>query len=113
EKCYELSLEYADPAPVYSGLATNDYNITLDAWLPITHANYVEEDSDDIQDLGAWNEEASLHLAVNENAPIDSFDELAEHADEFSNEIVGIDPGAGLTQVTENDVIPTYRLEDM
>jgi len=113
EEGYDVSLEYADPAPVYSGLSTNDYNVTLDAWLPITHADYVDEYSDDIQDLGAWNEEASLHIAVNEDAPIDSLEELAEHADEFGNEIVGIDPGAGLVQTTESEVIPTYGLEDM
>ena len=113
EEGYDVSLEYADPAPVYSGLSTNDYNVTLDAWLPVTHADYVEEYSDDIEDLGAWNDEASLHIAVNEDAPIDSLDELAEYADEFNNEIVGIDPGAGLTQETENEVIPTYGLEDM
>lgn len=109
----EVNLEYADPAPVYSGLSTNDYNITLDAWLPITHADYVEEYGDDIEDLGVWNDESSLHLTVNEDAPIDSIDELADNADEFNNEIIGIDPGAGLTQQTENEAIPTYGLEDM
>jgi glycine betaine/proline transport system substrate-binding protein len=113
EEGYTVNLEYADPAPIYSGLSTNDYNVTLDTWLPVTHADYVEEYSEDITDLGAWNEESSLHLAVNEDAPIDSLDELAENADEFNNEIVGIDPGAGLTQITESEVIPTYGLEDM
>lgn len=110
---YTVNLQYADPAPVYSGLSTNDYNVTLDAWLPVTHADYVEEYSDDIVDLGAWNEESSLHLAVNEDAPIESLDELAEYADEFNNQIIGIDPGAGLTQLTESETIPTYGLEDM
>jgi len=113
EEGYTVNLEYADPAPVYSGLSTNDYNVTLDAWLPVTHADYVDEYSDDITDLGVWNDESSLHLAVNEDAPIDSLDELAENADEFNNQIIGIDPGAGLTQATEEDVIPTYGLEDM
>ena len=110
---YTVNLQYADPAPVYSGLSTNDYNVTLDAWLPVTHADYVDEYSDDIVDLGAWNEESSLHLAVNEDAPIESLDELAEYADEFNNQIIGIDPGAGLTQLTESETIPTYGLEDM
>src|SRR5699024_317046 len=35
EEGYDVTLEYADPAPVYSGLSTNDYNVTLDAWMPI------------------------------------------------------------------------------
>ena len=113
EEGYTVDLQYADPAPVYSGLATNDYNVTLDAWLPVTHADYVEEYADDIADLGAWNEESSLHFAVNEDAPIESLDELAENADAFNNQIIGIDPGAGLTQITENEVIPTYGLDDM
>lgn len=113
EEGYEVNLEYADPAPVYSGISTGDYDFTMDAWLPVTHADYVDEYSDDIVDLGVWNEESSLHLAVNEDAPIDSLEELADNADEFGNTIFGIDQGAGLTQVTENDVIPTYGLEDM
>lgn len=113
EEGYEVNLEYADPAPVYSGLSTNDYNVTLDTWLPVTHADYVEEYSEDISNLGSWNEESSLHLAVNEDAPIDSIEELADNADEFNNEIIGIDPGAGITQLTESEVIPTYGLEDM
>jgi len=113
EEGYDVNLEYADPAPVYSGLSTNDYNVTLDAWLPVTHADYVEEYDDDIVDLGTWNEESSLHLAVNEDAPIDSIDELADHADEFNNQIIGIDPGAGITQLTESETIPTYGLDDM
>src|SRR5699024_2598866 len=113
EEGYDVTLEYADPAPVYSGLSTNDYNVTLDTWLPVTHADYVEEYSEDVVDLGVWNDESSLHLVVNEDAPIDSLDELADNADEFNNEIIGIDPGAGLTQITESEVIPTYGLEDM
>src|SRR5690625_1020826 len=113
EEGYDVNLEYADPAPAYSGLSTNDYNVTLDAWLPVTHADYVEEYDDDIVDLGTWNAESSLHLAVNEDAPIDSIDELADHADEFNNEIIGIDPGAGITQLTESETIPTYGLDDM
>ena len=52
EQGYDVTLEYADPAPVYCGLASDDYDVTLDTWLPITHADYVEEYGDDIVDLG-------------------------------------------------------------
>ncbi|MGO1543071.1 MAG: glycine betaine ABC transporter substrate-binding protein [Gulosibacter sp.] len=110
---YTVNLEYADPAPVYTGLADGDYDLTLDTWLPLTHAEYVEEYGENIVDLGAWNEEASLTIAVNEDAPITSLAELAENADLFNNEIIGIDPGAGLTKTTQEQVIPTYGLEDM
>lgn len=113
EKGYNVTLEYADPAPVYSGLSTGDYDLSLDTWLPLTHASYMEEYGDDIVDLGTWNEDAVLTFAVNEDAPIQSIDELAANADQFGNTIVGIEPGAGLTEVTTNEVIPGYGLEGM
>ncbi len=113
EQGYDVTLEYADVAPVFSGISTGDYDATFDVWLPQTHASYIEEYGDDIVDLGAWNEEAALTIAVNEDAPIDSLAELAENADAFGNRIVGIEPGAGLTAATEDSVIPTYGLEDM
>ena len=43
EQGYNVELEYADPAPVFSGLSTGDYDVTLDTWLPITHSDFVEE----------------------------------------------------------------------
>ncbi|WP_157155406.1 glycine betaine ABC transporter substrate-binding protein [Diaminobutyricimonas sp. LJ205] len=113
EKGYTVNLEYADPAPVFSGLSTGDYDLNMDVWLPVTHESYIEEYGDDIVDLGAWNEESKLTIAVNEDAPIDSLAELAENADLFNNLLVGIEPGAGLTKATTEQVIPTYGLDDM
>ncbi len=112
DKGYDVTLEYADAGPVFAGLSTGDYDVALDGWLPLTHADYVKEYSD-VVDLGAWNEDAVLTLAVNEDAPITSIDELAANADAFGNKIVGIEPGAGLTQATQEQVIPTYGPEDM
>lgn len=113
EQGYDVELEYADAAPVFQGLSDGDYDVTLDTWLPITHADYVEQYGDDIVDLGAWNEDAKLTIAVNEDAPVDTLDELAENADAFGNRLVGIEPGSGLNRVTTDEVIPTYGLEDM
>ena len=113
EQGYDVTLEYADPAPVYVGLAAGDYDLTLDAWLPTTHKDYVAEYGDRLTDLGVWNDEAKLTLAVDKDAPIQSIDELAANADAFGNTIVGIDPGAGLTQITQDEVIPGYGLEGM
>ena len=110
---YEVELEYADPAPAFSGVVSGDYDLVMDGWLPVTHEDYVEEYGDDMVDLGVWNDEAVLTIAVNEDAPIESLDELADNADEVGNTLVGIEPGAGLTRVTQDEVIPTYGLEDM
>ncbi|TFD10591.1 glycine betaine ABC transporter substrate-binding protein [Cryobacterium sp. TMT1-2-2] len=113
EKGYNVELEYAAEAPVYSGLATGDYDLSMDIWLPDTHASYLEKYGDDIVDLGAWNTESKLTVAVNADAPIDSLAELAENADLFSNRIVGIEPGSGLNEAMEERVIPTYGLDGM
>lgn len=113
ERGYDVTLEYADPAPVYSGLSTDDYDVTLDTWLPVTHQDYIEQFGDDLVDLGAWNEDAKLTIAVNEDAPIDSLEELAANAEQFDGRLIGIEPGSGLNRVTTDDVIPTYGLDDL
>ncbi|WP_187264944.1 glycine betaine ABC transporter substrate-binding protein [Homoserinibacter sp. GY 40078] len=113
DKGYNVELEYSDVAPLFAGLSTGDYDFATDVWLPTTHAEYIEDFGDDIVDLGAWFDQAALTVAVNADAPIDSLAELADHADEFGNEIVGIEAGAGLTAAVENSVIPTYGLDGM
>ncbi|MDQ6754494.1 MAG: glycine betaine ABC transporter substrate-binding protein [Actinomycetota bacterium] len=113
KKGYNVTLDYAAPAPVYSGLSTGDYGVTLDTWLPTTHKSYVDKYGSKMVDLGAWNDEAKLTIAVNKDAPIDSLDQLAGKADLFKNRLVGIEPGAGLTEVTTKKVIPAYGLQNM
>ena len=111
EKGYNVKLDYADVLPVFSALSTGDYDVTLDGWLPITHKTLMEKYGDTIGDLGAWNDEAVLTVAVNKDAPIDSLEELAANGDMFNNRIVGIEPGAGLTEAVADRTIPTYGLD--
>ncbi|HEV7811962.1 MAG TPA: glycine betaine ABC transporter substrate-binding protein, partial [Leifsonia sp.] len=98
EKGYDVKFEYADAGPGFAGLSTGDYDLALDGWLPTTHATYMEKYGDSLVDLGAWNDEAKLTIAVNKDAPIDSLNQLASNAGEFGNRLVGIEPGAGLTE---------------
>lgn len=113
ENGYQVTVEFADVGPLYLGMSEGDYDVGFDAWLPATHKDYWEQYGDNMEDLGAWFEDAPLTIAVNEDAPIQSLTELAENADAFDNRLVGIDPGAGLTRITKENVIPTYGLEDM
>lgn len=113
EHGYEVELTYADVAPVFAGLANADFDFVLDGWLPVTHADYIAEYGDDLVDLGPWNEDAALTVAVNADAPIDSLTELAAAADDFNNEIVGIEPGSGLMGAMRDAVVPGYGLDDM
>ncbi|MDP9806273.1 glycine betaine/proline transport system substrate-binding protein [Trueperella bonasi] len=113
EQGYDVELTDADIGVVFTSIASGDMDLLFDAWLPLTHADYVEQYGDDLEDLGVWYDDAKLTIAVNNDAPITSLEELADNADVFGNEIVGIDAGAGLTQTTENAVIPQYGLEGM
>lgn len=104
--------EIADAAPLYAGLAGGDVDVYPSAWSEVTHADYMEEYGDDIEDLGAWYEGAVLTLAVPDYVDIDSIADLAGNADRFDGRIVGIEPGAGLTRTTKESVIPAYGLTD-
>jgi glycine betaine/proline transport system substrate-binding protein len=115
DKGYNVSLEYADPGTVFQALSDGDYDVATDVWLPATHASYLDEFGDDIEEVGPWFDSAALTVAVNADAPIDSLAELSDPAvaAEFGNRIVGIEPGAGLTKRLNENVIPTYGLEGL
>lgn len=107
---YDVTLAYADPAPVFQGVADGDYDIVTDVWLPLTHEDYIETFGDDMEQLGAWFDSAALTIAVNADAPVNSLEDLPDFVDEMNGTIVGIEPGAGLTAATET-AIGEYGLE--
>ncbi|MEX1077564.1 MAG: glycine betaine ABC transporter substrate-binding protein [Homoserinimonas sp.] len=113
EKGYDVTLEYLDIGPTFTALASGEVDVFMDSWLPNTHAAYLDEYGEDISKLGVWNSEGRNTIAVNADAPIDSLDELAENAHLFDNRLVGTDPGAGLTKMTQENAIPQYGLEEM
>lgn len=110
---YDVTLTTADAAPAYLAVANGDFDLVLDSWMPHTHEAYWDEYGDQMENLGAWYTNAKNTMVVNDDAPITSLDELAEHADEFDNRIVGMEAGAGLTKITDESVIPEYGLDDM
>ncbi|HEY4557829.1 MAG TPA: glycine betaine ABC transporter substrate-binding protein [Enteractinococcus sp.] len=109
---FEVNKNYMDLAPSFSALSTGDMDFNMNIWQPVTHAEYLEEYGDNLEEVGVWNSDANQVIAVNADAPFDSLDELADHAEEFDSRLVGIEPGAGLTERTEAYVIPEYGLED-
>lgn len=100
-----------EAGPLYAGLAQGDVDIYPSAWPELTHASYIEEYGDDIEDLGAYYEGAKLTIAVPEYVDITSIEDLAGNADRFGGRIVGIEPGAGLTAQTQDVMIPEYGLD--
>lgn len=102
--------EMSDNAPLYTGLADGDIDLMPSAWPEVTHAQYMDQYGDDIEDLGTYYDEAKLTFAVPEYTDIDSIDDLTGNASQFDGRIVGVEPGAGLTEITENTVMPEYDL---
>lgn len=105
--------EVVDAGPLYTALAQGDIDMYPSAWSEVTHASYMEEYGDDIEDLGTYYEGAVLTLAVPEYLDeINSIEDLKGNADLFGGKIIGIEPGAGLTKQTQETAMPEYGLDE-
>ncbi|WP_053353050.1 glycine betaine ABC transporter substrate-binding protein [Leucobacter musarum] len=103
--------ELTEAGVLYAGLAGGDFDIYPSAWPEVTHASYMEQYSSDIEDLGAYYDGAVLTMAVPDYVDIDSIEDLAGDAKRFDGQIIGIEPGAGLTKQTQEVAMPEYGLD--
>lgn len=99
-----------EAGPLYTGLAQGDVDIYPSAWPELTHAEYMDTYGDDIEDLGAYYDNAKLTIAVPEYSELNSIADLAGKGAEFDGKIYGIEPGAGLTAQTQK-MMPEYGLD--
>lgn len=108
---YEVEMQtLTEAAPLYTALAQGDVDMYPSAWPEVTHADYMKEYGDNIEDLGAYYPNAKLTFAVPEYSEMESIADLKDHVQELDGQIIGIEPGAGLTDMTKNSVIPEYGL---
>ncbi len=112
---YDVELIQTDIAPQYQGLAGGSIDMMLMSWLPATHEDYVAQVQDDIVFLGTLYFNARLGWAVPEYVPEDQLSSIAdlndpEVRDRLDGTITGIDPGAGLTQLSER-ALEVYELD--
>lgn len=107
---YEVNMTSLSAAAMWQAVASGDADAIVAAWLPTTHADYIERVGDDIEDLGVNLDGTKLGLVVPAYSDANSIADLNDHADAFNGEIIGIDPGAGLMGLTE-EVIETYDLD--
>ncbi|SJN38528.1 L-proline glycine betaine ABC transport system permease protein ProW (TC 3.A.1.12.1) [Microbacterium esteraromaticum] len=111
---YDIDMEdVVDAGPLYTALAQGDVDMYPSAWSEVTHASYMEEYGDKIEDLGTYYDGAVLTMAVPEYmTDINSIEDLNDNVELFDGKIIGIEPGAGLTKATQEKVIPEYKLDD-
>ncbi|MFI1356147.1 glycine betaine ABC transporter substrate-binding protein [Streptomyces sp. NPDC020898] len=101
----------SDNAPMYTALANGDIDLLSSAWPERTHKSYMDKYGDKIEDIGTYYDSAGLFLAVPTYSDIKSIADLPSHAKEFDGKVTGIEPGAGLTKATQDDVFPAYGLD--
>lgn len=97
-------------AAMYQGLANDEADAIFTAWLPLTHGDYMKQVGDKVEDLGPNYEGAKIGLVVPSYVEIDSIEELNGVKDKFDGKIIGIDPGAGIMQAS-NQAIDDYNLD--
>ncbi|MEU6859152.1 glycine betaine ABC transporter substrate-binding protein [Glycomyces sp. NPDC046736] len=106
--------EFAEAGLLFEGLSSGDVTVFLDGWLPVTHATYLETYGDQLEQIGEWNSNAALTVAVPSYVDgVNSLAELNDNAELFGGEIIGIEPSAGLTEAVQTATIPTYGITDL
>lgn len=111
---YDVETLPVAAAAIYQSLATGNADAMTTAWLPITHADYMNKVGEDVENLGTnLNGPAVLGWVVPSYVTIDSIPDMKDPkvAEKFNNKIIGIDPGAGLMRYSEK-ALKAYDLEN-
>jgi glycine betaine/proline transport system substrate-binding protein len=108
---YEVELTPVAVGPMYMGVASGDVDGTLASWQPIQRDN-LKAMGDRLVNLGPNIRGVRSGLVVPSYVTIDKIADLTENADKFDNEIIGIDPGAGVMQQTET-AMSKYNVKNM
>lgn len=104
----EVELQTLDLGLVFEGVAGGDVDAFQDVWLP-NHEQLLDEVEDDVEHLDPWYEgETAFGLAV--PTYMEDVNSIADLNQAGVDRIIGIEPGAVLVQVTEDEVIPEYNL---
>lgn len=111
----DVNLVQTDIAPQYQGVAQGDIDVMLMAWLPGTHADYLESVGQDVVSLGILYDHARLGWVIPEYVSEDELSSIPDLKndgirDRLDGTITGIDPGAGLTRLSL-DAIEHYELD--
>ncbi|MFV8833913.1 glycine betaine ABC transporter substrate-binding protein [Aquisalimonas sp.] len=113
---YDVNLTQTDIAPQYQGIAGGDIDAMLMSWQPGTHGDYLDGIAGDYTDLGPLYTRARLGWVVPDYIPEDELSSIEdlkndEVRERLGGEITGIDPGAGLSNLSEQ-AMEDYALDD-
>ncbi len=110
EEGYDVELINLEKTAVFAGVAEGDLDIGMEVWIPFTDQHHIEEYGNDFQTQAEWYENTELGLVVPEYMDeVNSLEDLNDYTEETDGEIIGIDPGASLMELTE-EAIEHYDL---
>lgn len=107
---YNVELTMGEPGMIFTSLSDGNLDAFLDAWLPVTHHDYVTKYEGKIEDLGYNYENARIGLVVPKNSDINSIEDLNKFKEKLDGKIIGIDAGAGIMGATQK-AIKDYNLD--
>lgn len=112
DKGFNVKLTVLDMGPTMKALESGDLDASLEIWLPVQDALYLEKFQDTINfSESTWFDHAKVGLVVPTYLEdINSIEDLKEHNELFNGEIIGFEPGAGTMEVTEQ-LIEDYNLD--
>lgn len=111
EAGYEVETVLLDQPIIFQGLANQQVDFFMDAWLPYTEAELWAKYEKDLVKVATSYADAPLGLVVPAYVEENSVEELMNNAEKYNNEIITIDQGAGIVALTE-DLIEEYGLDE-
>ncbi|WP_042169814.1 glycine betaine ABC transporter substrate-binding protein [Paenibacillus gorillae] len=109
---YKVEMLQVDAGPMWAGVSDGSADAMVAAWLPTTHASYVQKYEGKFEDLGPNLEGTRTGLVVPAYMDIKSIDDLNDATGKAVDyTIIGIEPGAGLMISTEK-ALDEYALRD-
>jgi len=110
---YQVEMLQVDAGPMFIGVADGSADAMVAGWLPVTHKSYMDQNKDKFVDLGTNLDGAKTGLVVPAYMEdVKTIEDLKkpEVAQQLGNQIIGIEPGAGIMTST-NEAIKAYGLD--
>jgi glycine betaine/proline transport system substrate-binding protein len=112
QRGYKPQVSTYDPGAAFTGLSSGSLDYLTDAWLPTTHASYMQQYGKNYSDLGAWYGRTSLEVSVPSYVKgVHTMADLKGKSAQFGGRIIGIEPGAGEMKLLSTKVLPGYGLD--
>ena len=108
---YKVEETNADAGGVYTGLSRGDLDVFMDSWLPVMHANYMEQFGDSIASTSISYLDGELGWVIPTYVEgIDSVEDIIGNEDLFDGKLYSIEEGAGMT-MTSREMIEELGLD--